>query len=192
MVRPSRADVLFGLVIVLIAVALGISVASLGRDLRPLPLIEKPEAARTEGASERQQSAQGYSFGYPAGWRARNAGAVTKVSSPRRRIVVSVGPGPAGPLRRAARSFIALIRRQYEDVRVSRRATVRLGARTAFVSSGTATTKRGFRVRMIALALADGTSPYLIAGFSDAHVVPTNLEERVMAIARSLRRSEPP
>jgi hypothetical protein len=192
-IRGSRGDLLFGFLIVALAVPIGIVVASLGPRLREVPTtVERPDAVRGRGTKGHGVGgAQGYSFDYPSGWRMRNAGAVTKVSSPQRHIVVSVGPGSNVPLPKASQSFIALVRKQYEDVQIRLEARTLIEGRRAFLSKGTATTNRGVRIRIVAVALSHVGRPYLIAGFSDMRIDKKKLRARVTDIARSLNDPEP-
>jgi hypothetical protein len=191
-IRLSRGDLLFGVLIVCVAVAIGLSVASLGPRLRAPATVDRADAAsKGETRADGGVVARGYSFDYPSGWRMRNAGAVTQVASPQRRIVVSVGPGPDAPLAQASQRFITVLRRQYTGAHISSEARTSIEGRRAFFSTGTATTERGVKIRIVALALGDGVRPYLIAGFSDTNIHERNLRARVMGIARSLNNPEP-
>jgi hypothetical protein len=175
-------------VIASVAVAIGISVASLGPSLHDVPAIVEVQRGPGEREAKRGVAApaEGYSFDYPVGWRMRNAGAVTKVASPKRRIVISVGPAPDATLTKASRDFVTLLRKQYERVRVTGHARTSVEGRRALLSTGTAMTHRRVGIRIAALTLSDGGRAYLIAGFSDMHIAESRLRERVTRIAGSL------
>jgi hypothetical protein len=181
--RVSTGGVIALALAVVAAVVLGIGVASLGPELRePSTLMSQltgDEAGAGDGA--------GYSFTYPASWEMETDGAVSKVSSPGRRVVVSVGPGPDGTLRQTSDAFVASIDRQYEGVDISSRENLSLDGNPALLTGGTAVNERGTEMSVYAIAIDKAGGSYIVAGFSDtAAVEPTTLSARVREIAQTL------
>jgi hypothetical protein len=182
----SRGSVVSLLLAGTAAAALGIWIASLGTKL-PEPSTFINELTTEEGSNARVDRSGGYSFRYPAGWELQTEGAVSKVSSPDRRMVVSVGPGPAGSLRQATDAFVALFERQYRSPEVSSRGRQSVGGSPALLTGGTAINDHGAEMRLFSIALNKAGRNYLITGFSDAAAVgPRTLSARVQEIAQTL------
>jgi hypothetical protein len=169
------------------AAALGISIASLGTKL-PEPSTFINELTTAEGSRTRVDRGGGYSFRYPAGWELKTEGAVSVVSSPDRRMVVSVGPGPDDGLRQASDALVAQIERQYQSVHLSSGSRITVAGSPALLTSGTVVNDPGSEIRLCALAMDESGRHYLVTGFSDsAAVEPTTLAARVQEIAQTLQ-----
>jgi hypothetical protein len=168
------------------AAALGIWIASLGAKL-PEPSTFLNEVTTAEGSKGRVDRSGGYSFRYPDGWELQTEGAVSKVLSPDRRMVVSVGPGLDDSLRQTSDEFVALVERQYQGVNVSSGARVSVDGSPGLITSGTAINERGAEIRLFAIAMDESGRHYLVTGFSDTVAVePTTLSARVQEIAQTL------
>jgi hypothetical protein len=182
----SRGSVVSVVLAGIAAAALGVGIASLGPKL-PEPSTIINELTTGEGSKARVDRSGGYSFRYPAGWELQTEGAVSKVSSPDRRMVVSVGPGPNDSLRQTSDVFVALVERQYESVNLSSGGRVSLGGSPALLTSGTGINDRGSEIRLFAIAMDESGRHYLVTGFSDAAALePTTLSARVQEIAQTL------
>jgi hypothetical protein len=169
------------------AAALGIWIASLGTTLpEPSTFINEPKT--TEGSKPRVDRGGGYSFRYPAGWELQTEGAVSVVSSPDRRMVVSVGLGADDGLHQTSDALIAQIEKQYQSVHLSSGSRVSIDGSPALLTSGTVVNERGSEIRLCALAMDESGRHYLVTGFSDtAAVEPTTLAARVQEIAQTLQ-----
>jgi hypothetical protein len=191
--RFSLGTLLWMILLVAVTVSLGISIASLGPDLKPVPAFVGP---RTTTGEEGQKSngsmtVGGYTFDYASRWKKRSVGAVTEVSSPDRRIVVSVGPAPHGSLERATRVFVGHLHKQYERVHITRAVRGSIGGRRALVTRGSLRSKQGSDIRLLAIAMSRSGRQYLIAGFSNASIERGRLRIEVERIVGSLSLLRP-
>jgi hypothetical protein len=183
----SRGSVVSLLLAGTAAAALGIWIASLGAKLPEPSTFVNELSTGDAGSKTRDGGGSGYKFRYPAGWELQTEGAVSKVSSPDRRMVVSVGPGPAGSLRQTADAFVALFERQYQSPEVSSRGRLSVGGSPALLTGGTAINDHGAEMRLFSIALKKAGRNYVITGFSDAAAVePSTLSARVQEIAQTL------
>jgi hypothetical protein len=185
---------LFGMVLLIaVTVCVGVLVASLGPGLQRVPALVGPRTATTEVGlkNDGSEAGGGYSFDYPSRWKMRTVGAVTKVSSPDRRVVVSVGPAPHGPLRRASRTFMSYVQEHYERVHLSRSVGGSIGGPRSLVTRGSLTNNRGTDIRLLAVAISESGQRYLIAGFSHTSVDRGRLRSQVNRIVGSLRLLRP-
>jgi hypothetical protein len=182
----SRGSIVSGVLAGTAAAALGVGIASLGPRL-PEPSTFVNEPTTPEASKARVDGSGGYSFRYPAGWELQTEGAVSKVSSPDRRMVVAVGPGLDDGLRQTSDALVALVERRYQSVNVSSGGGISLGGRPALFTRGTAINERGSEIRLFAIAMDESGRHYLVTGFSDAAAVePTTLSARVQEVAQTL------
>jgi hypothetical protein len=174
------------LLLVAVAVALGVGAASLVLHDLPEPSAILAELAPSDDVPKAKVEGKGgYSFRYPSQWKMQTDGAVSKVSSPDRRIVVSIGPGPAGTLQLSSERFIATLERQYRDVHVSKEGSDPVDGAAALLVSGTMTNAQGLDIRLFAVAMSESGRQYFVAGFSRVEVLEQGLQGRVREIAES-------
>ena len=88
----------------------------------------------------------GYVFSYPASWRVRETGTLTKLSSADKRTAISFGLGPSGGIEPAYEDFVSLIDETYDraSVRLVRGDSVEGSLRLKLI--GRATTEAGFPI----------------------------------------------
>jgi hypothetical protein len=175
---------------VAVAAALGVGIASLGPDLRAPSTVGRG-LGTSDQESEVSDTEGGYTFRYPPGWSLQTDGGVSKVSSPDRAMIVSVGPWPANTLGEVSHSFMAMLDKQYRQVRISSEDSG-LGESGATLVSGTLTNQRGLKIRLFAIAINKSGRYYIVSGFSHADIAEDRLESRVREITQSFQTTGAP
>jgi hypothetical protein len=102
---------------------------------------------------EHVNASAGYRFSYPPGWRLRERGTISKVTSSDGHLVVSFGLGPSGPLRRAYDSLASLLFQAYASVDVDHYSPESILGNVALRMRGHALNNAGQRIRFEVLLL---------------------------------------
>ena len=133
----------------------------------------------------------GYSFGFPVGWKVVSEGSLSRITSPDRKVVISLGVAPAGSLAAASSEFLQLLRRDYNAVRFRDRDSVTINRARAARVTGNAVNQHDVAIRFTAVTLTRGGRNFTIAAFYDPDTKVGNVESFFDAIAASFRTIEP-
>jgi hypothetical protein len=133
--------------------------------------------------------AEHYSFRYPATWRLRQRGGITRVAAQRGEAVITFGPGPPGSLSRASRRYFAALKATYDRVHAVPHGNVVNGA-AARQLLGSLTNERQARIRFNAMLVPGRRTNYAIAAFYVPDVA--EVEATVDEVLTSFELPRPP
>lgn len=108
----------------------------------------------------------GYAFAYPPKWQLTEDGAVSKITTANRDVLVSFGLGPAGSLASASERFMTILERSYDDFELVETRSKTFGANPGFQYKGTAVNQSGLPIRFLTVVMQGRFGNYAIASFT--------------------------
>ncbi len=132
-----------------------------------------------------------YSFGYPRRWKAATEGTLSRITSPDRKVVISVGLAPAGDISRASSNFLRLLQGSYDRLRVREQEDVVVRQSPAVRLAGTAVNQHNVSLKFEAVTLGAGSRNFTIAAFYDPRTKVRRVGRMVDAVVSSFRLIAP-
>jgi hypothetical protein len=132
----------------------------------------------------------GYAFAYPPEWHLTEEGAVSKITSANRDVLVSFGLGPAGSLSSASERFLAILERSYEGFELDSTRSKTYGVNPGFQYKGTAVNQSGLPIRFLAVVMQGRFGNYAIASFTAGDVGTHKYIPVLQEVLRSFRTAE--
>lgn len=184
--QPSRVDPGIWVAVVLVVLA-SLAGAILLWWPGPQPAVAPPRSAADPDARLHRNAEAGYEIRSPSDWRVTESGTVTRLASPDRTVVVTVGVGPRGSLGQASDRLVASLRASYADVRLSGTEPEPIFGNRSLVAGGTAINDRGDGVRFLAIAIAAPEENYAMTVFIPEAADPFGLLPDLRRIVHSFR-----
>lgn len=151
---------------------------------------EADESPSLQFGNRRYENVEGgYEFLYPREWHLTAAGTRTKVVSPERDVVVSIGLAPPGGLGAASDAFVASVREAYDDVETTSTERDRIAGNAAVFVGGSAVTNEGEPIRFLTVTVGDSGRNYAIGVFVPGAAEPTEVLPTVRGMIDSFRPS---
>lgn len=125
----------------------------------------------------------GFSLAAPTVLEVTKEGRTVQLTAEDQSLVVNVGPGEAGSLRKADRLFVDTLRTTYRRVRLSGSEAMQVDDLPALTTAGQATNANGVRIRFVVLTVRAKPGNYTIAAYAARDSDPSVVLPLVNAVA---------
>jgi hypothetical protein len=136
--------------------------------------------------------AGGYRLMAPDGWKVSQQGPTTKLTSPGKQAVVSVGTGNPGALQDAGALFFQQVGRHYENPKLTGVEGKQIGSRPALVYGGLGINDEKVKIKFLAITVQGKPRNYAISVFTAADSDPQQVLPKVNSVVGSFRPLEQP
>lgn len=196
----SLATLIRAAVVILLAIAFATALAQqtidnglLSRGQEPAIEHAKKKKPQKPGVSLRTHvnKKAHYSFGYPPGWQVVSDGSLSRITSPDRKVVISLGVAASGSVETATSKLLSLLRQNYSPFRVKQRRTITVKEASGVRVAGSAENQHGLSLQFVTVTLAQKSRNFTIAAFYDPSTKTPEVGAVVDAIIESFRTIKP-
>lgn len=174
--RLRKRPVLTSIAAVALVLALGLGVTAL--------VLDDDSTPDSDAVVNR---AGGYQLMAPEGWDVTKEGPITKLTSPRKDALISVGTGNPGPLHAAGALFFQQVGRHYENTKLTGVEGQQVGPRPALVYGGLGVNKQNVKINFLAITVEAKPTNYAISVFTAADSNPQEVLPRVNSVVDTFR-----